>query len=73
MSQSLQGSSRSGILGEATVNMALYMNSKASSPLSLPLDKCHYGTVLQVSDPMLLMLVLNSHMRIHDAVLLKFL
>ncbi|RVW97717.1 hypothetical protein CK203_028110 [Vitis vinifera] len=42
------GSSRSGILGEATVNLASYMSSKASFLLSLPLEKCHHGTTLQV-------------------------
>ncbi|KAK2983738.1 hypothetical protein RJ640_024091 [Escallonia rubra] len=42
------GSARSGILGEATVNMAGYMSSTTFAPLSLPLKKCNYGTVLQV-------------------------
>ncbi|CBI31378.3 unnamed protein product, partial [Vitis vinifera] len=42
------GSSRSGILGEATVNLAGYVSSKASFLLSLPLEKCHHGTTLQV-------------------------
>lgn len=42
------GSSRSGILGEATVNLASYMSSKTSVPLSLPLEKCNNGTILQV-------------------------
>ncbi|CAK9157704.1 unnamed protein product [Ilex paraguariensis] len=49
------GSARSGILGEATVNMAQYMNSKASAPVSLPLKKCNYGTTLQVNVFTLLM------------------
>ncbi|XP_057463643.1 uncharacterized protein LOC130753524 isoform X2 [Actinidia eriantha] len=42
------GLERSGILGEATVNMASYMSSKASVPVFLPLKKCNYGTILQV-------------------------
>ncbi|XAR69170.1 hypothetical protein NMG60_11000659 [Bertholletia excelsa] len=42
------GSARSGILGEATVNMSGYMSSKASVPVLLPLKKCNYGTILQV-------------------------
>ncbi|XP_057478379.1 uncharacterized protein LOC130765832 [Actinidia eriantha] len=42
------GSARSGILGEATVNMASYMSSKASVPVFLPLKKCNFGTILQV-------------------------
>ncbi|KAI8013424.1 hypothetical protein LOK49_LG05G00826 [Camellia lanceoleosa] len=42
------GSARSGILGEATVNMANYMSSKASVPAMLPLKKCNYGSILQV-------------------------
>lgn len=44
----LQGSSRSGILGEVTVNLAEYASSKTSVPLSLLLNKCNYGTSLQV-------------------------
>lgn len=42
------GSARSGILGEATVNMASYMKTSASVPVSLPLKKCNYGTILQI-------------------------
>ncbi|KAE8098394.1 hypothetical protein FH972_016462 [Carpinus fangiana] len=42
------GSARSGILGEATVNMTGYMSSNAPVPVSLPLKKCNYGTILQV-------------------------
>ncbi|TYH51149.1 hypothetical protein ES332_D10G254200v1 [Gossypium tomentosum] len=42
------GSSRSGFLGEATINLANYISSKNSIPLSLPLKKCNHGTVLQV-------------------------
>ncbi|CAL1370956.1 unnamed protein product [Linum trigynum] len=41
------GSARSGILGEATVNMASYMSSGSSILVSFPLKKCDYGTVLQ--------------------------
>ncbi|XP_019194303.1 PREDICTED: golgin subfamily B member 1-like isoform X2 [Ipomoea nil] len=40
------GSSRAGILGEATVNVGHYRNSEASIPVSLPLQKCNKGTVL---------------------------
>ncbi|XP_039023567.1 cingulin-like isoform X2 [Hibiscus syriacus] len=42
------GSSRSGFLGEATVNLANYISSKSSIPLSLPLKKCNHGTLLQI-------------------------
>nr|XP_043623373.1 interaptin-like [Erigeron canadensis] len=43
------GSARSGILGEATVNIArYYTSSRSSAPVSLPLKKCSYGTILQV-------------------------
>ncbi|GMP22491.1 hypothetical protein CsSME_00000491 [Camellia sinensis var. sinensis] len=42
------GSARSSILGEATINLAGYMSSRASIPVSLPLKKCNHGTVLQV-------------------------
>ncbi|XP_057980247.1 uncharacterized protein LOC131166039 [Malania oleifera] len=42
------GSSRSGILGEATVNLAGYISSKVSNPESLHLKKCNHGTILQV-------------------------
>ncbi|KAK9072788.1 hypothetical protein SSX86_009223 [Deinandra increscens subsp. villosa] len=46
------GSARSGILGEATVNISHYYtssSSRSSSLVSLPLQKCNYGTVLQVT------------------------
>ncbi|KAM7262593.1 hypothetical protein ACFE04_000276 [Oxalis oulophora] len=39
---------RSGILGEASVNMIDYMSSSDIVPVSLPLNKCNHGTVLQV-------------------------
>ncbi|THF99462.1 hypothetical protein TEA_016334 [Camellia sinensis var. sinensis] len=42
------GSARSNILGEATINLAGYMSSRASIPVSLPLKKCNHGTILQV-------------------------
>ncbi|KAL4592098.1 hypothetical protein LXL04_005082 [Taraxacum kok-saghyz] len=43
------GSARSGILGEATVNIArYYTSSRSSAPISLPLKKCNHGTVLQL-------------------------
>ncbi|KAH9326091.1 hypothetical protein KI387_006269, partial [Taxus chinensis] len=42
------GSPRSGILGEATINLADYLSSKLPVPLSLPLKKCNHGTVLHV-------------------------
>nr|GLL36342.1 putative leucine-rich repeat-containing protein DDB_G0290503 [Ipomoea trifida] len=42
------GSARSGILGEATMNLASYLSSRSASPVSLPLKKCNYGIILQV-------------------------
>ncbi|XP_015583817.1 CAP-Gly domain-containing linker protein 1 isoform X2 [Ricinus communis] len=42
------GSARSSILGEATVNLASYKNSKTAVPVSLSLKKCNHGTILQV-------------------------
>ncbi|XP_044509749.1 myosin-11-like isoform X2 [Mangifera indica] len=42
------GSSRSGILGEASVNLASYMSSKNPILISSPLKKCNSGTVLQL-------------------------
>ncbi|KAK6244632.1 hypothetical protein QUC31_011041 [Theobroma cacao] len=42
------GSARSGILGEATVNMTDYISSTAVVPVSLPLKKCNHGTNLLV-------------------------
>eukprot|EP01018_Ginkgo_biloba_P020269 Gb_23357 [translate_table: standard] len=42
------GSTRSGILGEATINLADYLSSKVSVPLSMPLKKCNHGTILHV-------------------------
>ncbi|KAH8505728.1 hypothetical protein H0E87_012805 [Populus deltoides] len=41
------GSARSGILGEATVNMASYMSSSDCVPVSFPLKRCNHGTILQ--------------------------
>ncbi|XP_058771192.1 uncharacterized protein LOC131644651 isoform X2 [Vicia villosa] len=43
------GSLRSGILGEATISMTSYVNSDAAVPLSIPLNKCNHGTVLNVT------------------------
>ncbi|KVH90500.1 EEIG1/EHBP1 N-terminal domain-containing protein [Cynara cardunculus var. scolymus] len=44
------GSARSGILGEATINIArYYTSSRSSAQVSLPLKKCNYGTILQLS------------------------
>ncbi|XP_054803223.1 uncharacterized protein LOC129306572 isoform X2 [Prosopis cineraria] len=43
------GSSRSSILGEASVNMASYMSSIEAIPLSIPLNKCNHGTLLHVT------------------------
>ncbi|TKY53009.1 sporulation-specific protein 15 [Spatholobus suberectus] len=43
------GSSRSGILGEATVSLTSYMSSGAAIPLSIRLNKCNHGTVLHVT------------------------
>nr|XP_027072552.1 paramyosin-like isoform X2 [Coffea arabica]XP_027072553.1 paramyosin-like isoform X2 [Coffea arabica] len=42
------GSSRAGILGEATINVSCLMSSKASSAVILPLRKCNFETLLQV-------------------------
>ncbi|PKI48542.1 hypothetical protein CRG98_031063 [Punica granatum] len=42
------GSARSGILGEATINITSYVKSSATSTVSIPLKKCNHGTVLQV-------------------------
>ncbi|KAI3738528.1 hypothetical protein L2E82_28562 [Cichorium intybus] len=44
-----KGSTRSSILGEATINLSSYMSSKASLPIALPLKKCDYGRILQVA------------------------
>ncbi|EXB39442.1 hypothetical protein L484_007989 [Morus notabilis] len=40
---------RFGTLGEATVNLASYTDSKTCQPVQLELKKCDYGTVLQVT------------------------
>ncbi|WCJ19220.1 hypothetical protein M5689_001517 [Euphorbia peplus] len=42
------GSVRSGILGEAMVDLVSYTSSKNVTPVSLPLKMCNHGTVLQV-------------------------
>ncbi|KAG8376629.1 hypothetical protein BUALT_Bualt09G0083300 [Buddleja alternifolia] len=43
------GSTRSSILGEATINVANYTSSRAAAAVSQPLKKCTYGTILQAS------------------------
>ncbi|KAL0452047.1 UNVERIFIED_CONTAM: hypothetical protein Slati_1182800 [Sesamum latifolium] len=42
------GSSKSGILGETTLNLAAFLSSESPTFVSLPLKKCSYGTILQV-------------------------
>ncbi|GLT89859.1 hypothetical protein SLE2022_078230 [Rubroshorea leprosula] len=42
------GSARSGVLGEATLNMTGYMSSSVAVTVSLPLKKGNLGTTLQV-------------------------
>lgn len=42
------GSARSGILGEAIINLADYLSSKYPVSISLPLKKCNQGTILNV-------------------------
>lgn len=43
------GSSRSGILGEATINLADYTDALKPSIVSLPLQGCSSGTILHVT------------------------
>ncbi|MQL90728.1 hypothetical protein Taro_023329 [Colocasia esculenta] len=43
------GSARSSILGEATLNLADHASPKDAVPVSLPLVKCNYGTILQLN------------------------
>lgn len=46
----LQGSSRSsGILGEATLNLAAFLSFDSPTLVSMPLKNCKHGTILQVS------------------------
>ncbi|PKA62753.1 hypothetical protein AXF42_Ash018961 [Apostasia shenzhenica] len=42
------GSGRPNILGEVVLNLADYIDSSDASPLTLPLNKCNSGTILQV-------------------------
>ncbi|KAI5059319.1 hypothetical protein GOP47_0025638 [Adiantum capillus-veneris] len=42
------GSLRTGILGEATIDLTKYINSESPDTISLPLKKCTGGTVLHV-------------------------
>ncbi|KAK4789814.1 hypothetical protein SAY86_017118 [Trapa natans] len=42
------GSSRSGTLGEATIDMASFTSSRNAVPVSFPLNKCSHGTVFQM-------------------------
>ena len=44
----LQGSTKSGILGEVFLNLTNYLSSVDSTAISLPFKKCNSGTVLQV-------------------------
>nr|GEV78293.1 heat shock chaperonin-binding [Tanacetum cinerariifolium] len=45
-------SARSGILGEATINIGRYYSSlRSSASVSLLLKKCNYGTILQDQKP----------------------
>ncbi|CAN4116333.1 unnamed protein product [Withania somnifera] len=43
------GSSRSGILGEATINLAEYAEAAKPSAVALPLQGCNAGTILHVT------------------------
>lgn len=42
------GSARTGILGEAIINLGDYLSSKFPVSISLPLKKCNQGTILSV-------------------------
>ncbi|EYU43583.1 hypothetical protein MIMGU_mgv1a000135mg [Erythranthe guttata] len=44
------GSSRASILGEASVNLADYVDGLKPSDVSLPLHGCNFGTILHVSE-----------------------
>ncbi|KAL8523547.1 hypothetical protein ACS0TY_013496 [Phlomoides rotata] len=43
------GSSRSSILGEATINLADYVDALKPSAVTLPLSGCNFGTVLHMT------------------------
>jgi hypothetical protein len=45
----LQGLSRFGILGEASIDMTEYMQAYTPVSLSLPLQNCNFGSLLHVS------------------------
>ncbi|XP_073289448.1 uncharacterized protein [Primulina huaijiensis] len=42
------GSSRSSILGEVNIDLARYTSSKVAASVSQPLNKCSYGSILQL-------------------------
>lgn len=44
-----QGSGRSGILGDVTINLSGHLSSETSISVAEPLKNCSYGTILQVS------------------------
>jgi len=44
----LQGSTKSGILGEIFLNLSNFLNLVDPTAISLPLKRCNSGTVLQV-------------------------
>jgi hypothetical protein len=45
----LQGSTKTGILGEIFLNLANFLNLVNPTAISMPLKRCNAGTVLQVS------------------------
>nr|CAB3500228.1 unnamed protein product [Digitaria exilis] len=45
--RAVQGSTKSGIIGEVSLNLTNYLSSTDSNAISLPLKKCNSGTVLQ--------------------------
>lgn len=44
----LQGSSRSSVLGEATINLADYVDASKPIVTTFPLQGCNFGTILHV-------------------------
>jgi len=61
----LQGSTKSGILGEIFLNLSNFLNLVDPTAISLPLKRCNSGTVLQVRfGYSLLLLVFKGHLGI---------
>jgi len=59
--RNLQGSTRTGILGEALLNLGEFVGFAHIDQRSLPLKYCAAGTILHVSSPLMPAQAINGH------------